>query len=139
MKDTLKLSNPISIDGKQVSEVTFDTEKITAQQFAQADAYKVRADRNSTAGVTAGISGAFEIDYGLHLYLGFQAIIAENPHYAIEDLERITGHDLVSVMRIGRNFIIVSPETSSPSSSENSSETTPKPIVAVSTNSEKKS
>lgn len=139
MQNTLELYNPIMVDGKLISKVTYDTEKVTAQQFAQADAYKLRAARSSTAGTMAGISGAFEIDYGLHLYLGFQAIIAENPNFAMEDLERITGSDLVNIMRIGRNFISASPEASNSlqENSENSSEITPKPMDAVSTNSAK--
>ncbi|MCH4239485.1 MAG: hypothetical protein LKF71_04370 [Oscillospiraceae bacterium] len=134
MKGTLKLKNGILIDGKTVTSVTYDTEKITAAQFAQADARKQTAS-HSTNG---NLAGAFELDYGLHLYLGFEAIMAENPQYAIEDLERITGHDLVEVMSIGRNFIIASPESaadSTQSSSAESSEITPEPTAAALQNS----
>lgn len=134
MKGTLELKKGILIDGKTVTAVTYDTEKITAEQFAQADARKQTAS-HSTNG---NLAGAFELDYGLHLYLGFEAIMAENPQYAIEDLERITGHDLVEVMSIGRNFIIASPESeadSAPSSSVESSGITPNPTTAVLPNS----
>lgn len=134
MKGTLKLTKGILVDGKTVDIVTYNTEKITAAQFAQADARKQSAS-HSTNG---NLAGAFELDYGLHLYLGFEAIMAENPQYAIEDLERITGHDLVEVMNIGRNFIVQSPESeedSQQSSSAESSEIIPEPTAAALQNS----
>ena len=46
----------------------------------------------------------------MQLYLGFAAIIAVNPKYDYNDLQRISGPDVMSVMKIGRNFILASAE-----------------------------
>jgi len=133
MKKTLTLRNPIKIDGKTVSKLTYDTEEITAQMFAEADASKMRAS-NSTRG---NLSGAVELDYGLHLYLGFAAIKAVNPSYDTADLERIHGYDVMEVMKIGRNFITSrSEESSSPDNSDEQSETMPEPSTPPSETSE---
>ena len=71
------------------------------------------------------ITAAAEFDFGLHLYLGFAAIIAVNPSYDFADLERIKGRDVVEVMAIGRNFMLKSDETSPESDSGEPTETTP--------------
>lgn len=68
MKNTLKLHNSITIDNKQVSELTYDTNEITAMLYAEAD-----AKRRIAAGVrNVAIAPAVEFDYGLHLYLGIR-------------------------------------------------------------------
>ncbi len=133
MKKTLTLRNPIKVNGLTVSEVTYDTNEITAQMFAEADAAKMRA-----SGATSGnLSGAVELDYGLHLYLGFAAIRCINPEYDLTDLERIHGYDVMEIMRIGRNFITSrSEEASDPDSSGEQSETTPEPSALPSETSE---
>lgn len=64
---------------------------------------------------------AVEFDFALHTYLGFAAIIAEMPHVDFLDLERLHGADVVDVMRIGRNFILKS-EESTPNDSDAPSE-----------------
>ena len=71
------------------------------------------------------ISPAAEFDFGLHLYLGFAAIIAANPSYDFSDVERIKGHDVVEVMAIGRNFILASEKGQPESDSGEPTETTP--------------
>ena len=73
-------------------------------------------------------AGAAELDYGLHLYLGFAAVIAVNPEIDISDLERVRGYDVMKIMRIGRDFISgKSEEPYTPDSSDAQSETTPEP------------
>ena len=102
--ETLKLKNPIKIDGKEVTEVTYDSNEIDGVLFATAE-----AKRKSAGGIKdMAISPAAEFDFSLHLYLGFAAIIAVNPSYAFEDVARIKGRDTVEVMKIGRNFILAS-------------------------------
>ena len=134
MKETLILANPITINGKKVGELTYDLDEITAVQFAEADARKQRAS-GSKGG---NLSGAVELDYGLHLYLGFAAIIALNPEYDISDLERIKGRDVMEVMKIGRNFILKPAEGLPRNGSEEPSETTPEPSTPRSLPSSKK-
>lgn len=120
--NTLKLNHPIQVGtqegAKELTELTYDPEEITPQMFARADAKKGKA------GGTSGVSMA-EVDYGMHLYLGFMAILAVNPQLDLNDLERIKGSDLVVVMHIGRNFMLLKSAGSASSSSGEQSETTP--------------
>ena len=119
--DTLKLKNPIKIDGKEVKELTYDINEIDALLFAEADAKKKAA----TGMKTMSLSPAAEFDPGLHLYLGFAAIIAVNRNIDFTDLERMKGRDTMEVMKIGRNFMLSSEEDSQGSDSDELSETTP--------------
>lgn len=119
--EKLILKNPIQINGKNVSELTYDVNEITPAGFAEAEFRKTRA--NGSKGSPS--SAAVELDYSLHLYLGFAAIIAVNPEYDFNDLERIKGTDVMEVMKAGRNFIIASAGNSTDDASENASETTP--------------
>lgn len=114
MKNMLKLKNPIMINGVSVGELTYDTNEITPQLFAQAEALK-----KSAAGLkNVAIVPAVEFDFSLHMYLGFAAVIAVNPSYDFPDMERIHGIDTVEVMNIGRNFILKSEESPESSSDE---------------------
>lgn len=101
----LKLKNPIKIDGKDVSVLTYDANEINGVLFATAEAKKKAAE-----GKSLSISPTAEFDFSLHLYMGYAAIIAVNPGYDFSDLERIKGSDTVDVMGIGRNFIFKSEE-----------------------------
>lgn len=88
--------------------------------FSTADAM-----RKSAAGSKVGVSAAAELDYGLHLYLGMMAIIALDGKIDVSDLSRIKGYDSVMLMKVGRGFFIrTSGEASSPSDSDEQSETT---------------
>ena len=112
--ETLKLLHPIKINGKEVKELTYDANEITSEAFIAAEARKFRA-----AGVTAG---ALEMDYSMHLQLGFAAIVAVNPEIDYNDLSRLKGADVAAVVRIGRNFIMPSAvEESTDDSQENTS------------------
>ena len=109
--NTLTLKNPIMINGEKVSEMKYDINEIDGVLFATAEAKKKAA-----AGMkNMSVSAAAEFDFGLHLYLGFAAIIAVNPSYDFADLERMKGHDVVEVMAIGRNFMLKSDEASTES------------------------
>lgn len=121
LKGKITLNNPITINGKPVKELAYDANEITSAMFAEADARKMVA-----SGAKSGnLSGAVELDYGLHLYLGFAAITAVNPEIDIADLERIKGPDVMQVMRVGRNFIISSAAGSEEGNSDEQLETTP--------------
>ena len=120
-KNTLTLKNPIMINGEKVSEMTYDTNEIDGVLFATAENKKKAAAGMKNMTITA----AAEFDFGLHLYLGFAAIIAVNPSYDFSDMERIKGHDVVEVMQIGRNFMLASDKASPESDSDEHTETTP--------------
>lgn len=119
--NTLKLKNPIMIDGKPVAELTYDANEIDGLLFATAEAKK----KNAAGMKNTSISPAAEFDFGLHLYMGFAAIIAVNPTYDFSDVERIKGRDVVNVMAIGRNFILKSEQEQQESGSDVPTETTP--------------
>ena len=122
--EKLKLSAPIMINNKPVDTLTYDTSKITVGMFTEAEARKLKA----TTAKAGGSAGAFELDYSLHLYLGMMAVIAVNPEIDVTDLERISGPDVMELMRIGRNFTTSrSVAPSGGSSSGEQSETTPQP------------
>lgn len=123
MKQELKLSNPILIDNQKVDKLTYDAEEITSALFTQADTKKKQA-----AGIkNISISPSVEFDFSLHLYMGFAAIIAVNPSYTFEDVERVKGRDIKPIMEIGRNFLLAAEEDSRQSSSEEPSGSTQKP------------
>ena len=133
MKNTVILSNPITIDGKKVTELTYDINEISAAAFIEAE-----SKRKSASGRNMSLAPAVEFDFGLHLYLGFAAIVAVNPSIDYSDLERIKGHDVVEIMGIGRNFMIKSEdEESQESESVEPSETTPASTTQESPSSKK--
>jgi len=123
IKGTLRLKNPIMINGNEITEVTYDSNEIDGILFATAES------KRKTAAVgrkDISIAPAAEFDFSLHLYLGFAAIVAVNPSYDFSDLERIKGHDVVEVMTIGRNFMLASGEkTQTGDDSGEPTETTP--------------
>ena len=109
--EKLTLSNPITINGKKVKTLTYDTGAITVGMFAEAEALKLRAT--------------------MHLYLAMMAITAVNSDIDIADLERISGPDVMELVRIGRNFTTTrSGAPSEQNDSESSSETTPEPSTS---------
>lgn len=108
MKKTLTLDMPITIDGKQVKELTYDALEITAQQFSEACARSSALDKNKTFSFKMR-----ENDYALHLYLGMMAVVAVNPSIDISDLERIKGNDVLKLSDIGMLFILRRSEATS--------------------------
>lgn len=119
--DKIELKNPLKINGKSVGVLNYDINQITAAGFAAAEFRKSQANGSKGAPSAAAV----ELDYSMQLYLGFAAILAVNPEYDYNDMERITGADVMSVMRIGRNFILASAEGESEAdSSDDASETT---------------
>lgn len=119
--NTLELHTPIEINGKQVKELTYDIHAITVAQFSEAESRKLSA-------TPKGRAGALELDYSMHVYLGMMAVVAVNPEIDVTDLERITGADIMAMMKIGRNFILGrSAEPSEENSSGEDLEIIPEP------------
>lgn len=124
MKGSIKLANPITVNGKPVAVLQYNTEEITGALFCEADSKR----RFAAGSKNVSIAPAAEFDYGLHLYLGFAACIAAAPEIDFSDMERIHGVDLVDVMAVGRNFILKS-EDSEQSNSDEHTETTAAPTT----------
>lgn len=123
-KGMLKLENPILINNVEVDELSYDPQKITAEQFSVACAKS--AALNKTQSFTFKMK---ENDYSLHLYLGMMAVIAENHKIDISDLERIHGFDVLSLTQIGTFFTLrrrveISTEINSEEPSEITADTT---------------
>lgn len=118
-KGSVTLSLPITINGTQVSELSFNSDEIDGNLYMEAEAMAGAATKYK-GGMTV-----VEFNTGLHLYLGYAAIIAVNKNIDWNDLLRIKGRDLMKIMQIGRSFILGSEDDSTESSSEEPSETTP--------------
>lgn len=128
MKKTMELNNPIMINNEQVKWLDYDVEEITAALFCEAEAAK-----RAAGGRRVTTSVAAETDFSLHVYLFFAAVVAVNPQYDFNDLERIKGRDMVEAMSIGRGFIMPSGK-SEQNTSDEQSETTPEPTTPQSQN-----
>jgi len=118
----IKLVNPLMIDGQLVKTLTADPDKLTGNHFALAEALKNQATNSKGK---PSISAAIEFDYTMQMYLGMMAVVAENPGIDPNDLERITGVDLMAFAGIGRNFILRKSDDSTDETSDAPTETTP--------------
>lgn len=117
----LNLDNPIIINNKEVSELSYDPMAITADMFSIACSKSAAVDRSRAISLKAK-----ENDYALHLYLGMASVIAVNPGIDWADLERVKGFDILDLTNIGTFFIMrKSAEPSQESNSEKQSESTP--------------
>ena len=114
MNGNITLKNPILVNGQEVNSLAYNAEGITSSLFCEADARK----RAAGGAKSVSIAPAAELDYSLHLYLGFAAIIAATPSVDFSDLERIKGADVVDIMKIGRNFILKSEDSPENNSDE---------------------
>ena len=97
-RGTITLNKPVLINGVQVAEMSYDTDEISGELYAQAEAHKMKAS-GSKGG---NLAGAVELDYSLHLYIGSAAVIGVNPSYTFEDMERIKGKSITKFSKIGR-------------------------------------
>ena len=134
MVNTVKLFNPVMINGKEVKEFTYDIETITIDQFQEAE----RRAAFAAAKEQMVVIDFLESNGSFLAWIGFFAILNVNPDVDIEDLKRIKGRDMMSIYKIGRNFIKASApdeeeeETDLPEeSSEEPAEATQEPITAT--------
>lgn len=100
MAEKIKLKKAIKVNGTELSELTYDIDAITPENFLEADS------RASSGLAAKGITNMniAEFNSALHFYLGCFAIIACNPSIDITDLLRIEGRDINEVRRIGQSF-----------------------------------
>ena len=130
MVNTFILDNPLFINNKEVKELTYDANEITALHFAEADAHRQLATSSRITKGKVGVNASAELDYTFHLYLGIMAVVAVNPDIDISDLERVKGDDVRQLMGIGRFFITGRlAGQSQVSSSDDLSETTQEPTT----------
>lgn len=131
-KKSFELDEPISVNGKQITELFYDPMEITAAMFSEACARSAALDKSKA--VTFKMR---QSDYALHLYLGMMAVTAVMPEVDITDLERIKGYDVLELTDIGMLFIYRKwGAPSEENSSEKPSEATPNTSTAASEKSE---
>lgn len=126
---TIELSKPLLVNGKELTELPCDMDAVTVDQYIKAEALSNAKRANE------GASPALqEVDYGFHLYLGFMGVVSADPSIDVADLERITGRDLVKITGIGRFFALgADAGDATESTSEKQSESTPKKATQAST------
>lgn len=95
---TIKLINPIMVDGEECKEFAYDISKLTVQQYIEC----------TTRGGLAS-NKLMEINATLQFWLGAYAISnASNGKVDVMDIERVKGRDNITIARIGREMF--SPE-----------------------------
>lgn len=117
--DTIKLRQPLKVNGKDLNDLKLDFDAISSDGFIRAAALTNAKRANEGAS-----SALAEFDYGFHLYLAFEAACAADQSVDIADLERITGYDLVQLMQAGRFFTLGADGDSTASGSDGQSEST---------------
>lgn len=101
MLESIELRNPVLIDDELVDEFAYDTDAITSDQFIEAE---ILAGNVATR-LRKVSAKVVELDAGFHYYLGVMAILAVNPGYSVQDVERVKGPDVLKIMKVGRNFM----------------------------------
>ena len=105
-KGTIRLDNPIMVDGLKHHELSYDFDAITPDMFMEADITAAgKALQMKKPTVTAP-----ELDASFHLQLGIQAVIAANPTWDATDVGRVRGRDVYRVMAVGRDFMTAAVE-----------------------------
>lgn len=126
MKNVIKLDSPIKVNGKEVSELTFDYFEITNDLYMEATLKSTRM------GSTVNTSPVREFNEALVFCFGKAAIIAVNPHISWEDLEQLKGLDLLRVSNVGRFFITGRREESAENNSAEPSDPIPSDLTQAS-------
>lgn len=98
MNGVLELKVPIKVNGEEITKLEYDTDDIDGDIFIDMESQHRKACGYSNMAIA-------EVDAGLHLYMGYGAIIAKNRAIDVNDLKRIKGTDVPKIMRIGRSFI----------------------------------
>lgn len=93
--EVLKLSKPIKIDGKEVNEIPYDFENMTAKD-------KIEASKEmKAAGIPPTVA---ELDTDYHLYLFAAAAKKADPKIDTSDIMRISAKDADKAATLARNF-----------------------------------
>lgn len=102
MKGTISLSQPISLSGEECWELDYDTDKVTAQQFIDADFWL--ANRSAMSEKVNGHMA--ETDTSFALALGIMAVIALRPTTTLDEYAGLAASDAMKFVRVGRVFTL---------------------------------
>ena len=103
--EKLKLLKPFQIDGKEVKEIEYDLEGLTAQDKIDASKEMMR-DGNSVT--------VQELDTIYHLYLFAAAARKANSQVVTHDILRMNAKDAIRAETIVRDFFYLVSEDTSP-------------------------
>lgn len=99
--EVFKLSKPIKIDGKEVKELPYDFEAMTAK-----DKIEVGKEMKA-AGIPISVA---EIDPDYHLYLFAKAVSKADPSITTADVMRMSAKDADRAAALARNFFYLDSE-----------------------------
>lgn len=98
---TFKLSKPIMIDNKEVKELPYDFEAMTAKD-------KIDVGKEmKTAGIPISVA---EIDPDYHLYLFAKAVSKADPSITTADVMRMSAKDADRAAALARAFFYLDSE-----------------------------
>ena len=103
--ETLKLKKPLLVNGKDIHELNYDLDGLTA--FDMDRAGKLLKDDGSFANI-------MEFDSGYHYKLFCVAATKQCPDIAMSDMERLGARDYAAAARSVRRFLLSSSEDLSP-------------------------
>jgi hypothetical protein len=95
--DTIKLSSPLLIDDETVTEVTYDVNAVTNEEYLAASSRRKGDFTQPTMPVN---------DMALLFAWGVQAILSANrdKNWTADDFARVKGHDNWQICQIGYSF-----------------------------------
>lgn len=111
--DKLKLRKPIKINGKEVTEISYDFDNFTAKDKMNAGK-KYKKD--------GGIISVEELDPDYHLYVFAEAAAKVDKSIDITDILRLNAKDSTRAESLVRDFFFLDSEETSVNSQTSSSE-----------------
>lgn len=99
--NNLKLSKPIMINGKEVKEIQYDFDEMTAQD-------KLNAGKKYKA--AGNVISVQELDSDYHLYLFAEAAAKTNPEIDSTDILRMSAKDSSKAEKLVRDFFFLDSE-----------------------------
>ncbi len=98
-KGTLKLRKPLTVDGKQLAQIHYNFDELTALDLIEAD-----KDRATMSNNVVMIE---QFDTTAKLCIFARAVSKAMPEVSLADLKRMGGHDAQEAMILSRRFFTV--------------------------------
>lgn len=95
----LKLKKPLMVNGKELNELPYDFEELTAK-----DLHKISKDLKSK-GIPVTV---LALDYEFQLSTFSEAVKKKNHNIILNDILRLSAHDAMRATGLARSFLIAS-------------------------------
>ena len=102
---TIKLKKPLTVNGKEYKELSYDLDELTAYDMDRAG--KLLKDDGSFVNI-------IELDAGYHFRIFCVAVTKQHSDIDMTDLVRLNGRDFVRAVKAVRNFFVEDSAESSP-------------------------